>query len=136
MTPRPIRVCLIMHSTRSDNLGVGALTVSQIEILRGIGRRLGRDIDITVLDWKDARTPYVSGPDIRILDLDGRFLKNPRGFFATVRRSDLVIDIGAGDSFADIYGRGRLIRMFVMKFLTHLARTPLVVAPQTIGPFT
>ncbi|MDO9640851.1 MAG: polysaccharide pyruvyl transferase family protein [Pseudotabrizicola sp.] len=136
MTPRPIRVCLIMHSTRSDNLGVGALTVSQIEILRGIGRSLGRDIDITVLDWKDARTPYVSGPDIRILDLDGRFLKNPRGFFATVRRSDLVIDIGAGDSFADIYGRGRLIRMFVMKFLTHLARTPLVVAPQTIGPFT
>ncbi|WP_103336436.1 polysaccharide pyruvyl transferase family protein [Pseudotabrizicola formosa] len=136
MPSYPARVCLIMHSTRSDNLGVGALTVSQIAILRDIGRRLGRDIDITVLDWKDARTPYVSGPDIHIIDLDGRFLKNPRGFFATVRRSDLVIDIGAGDSFADIYGRGRLIRMFVMKFLTHLARRPLVVAPQTIGPFT
>jgi polysaccharide pyruvyl transferase WcaK-like protein len=26
--------------------------------------------------------------------------------------------------------------MFAMKFLAHLARTPLVVAPQTIGPFT
>ncbi|NJS37728.1 MAG: polysaccharide pyruvyl transferase family protein [Rhodobacteraceae bacterium] len=47
-----------------------------------------------------------------------------------------MIDIGAGDSFADIYGSGRLVRMFVMKFLTHLARTPLVMAPQTIGPFT
>ncbi|MFN4128289.1 MAG: polysaccharide pyruvyl transferase family protein [Paracoccaceae bacterium] len=136
MSPHPIRVCLIMHSTRSDNLGVGALTVSQIAILRDIAGTLGRAIEITVLDWKDARTPYVSGSDIRIIDLDGRFLKDPRGFFATVRRSDLVIDIGAGDSFADIYGSGRLIRMFVMKFLTHLARTPLVVAPQTIGPFT
>lgn len=135
-TLRPLQVCLIMHSTRSDNLGVGALTVSEVAILRDIARKGGRPLQITVLDWKDARTPYVAGPDIRIVDLDGRFLKDPRGFFATVRRADLVIDIGAGDSFADIYGRGRLIRMFVMKFLTHLARTPLVVAPQTIGPFT
>lgn len=132
---RPLRVCLIMHSTRSDNLGVGALTVSEIAILRDLAQRLGREIEITVLDWKDARTPYVGGPDIRIVDLDGRFLKDPRGFFATVRRSDMVIDIGAGDSFADIYGSGRLVRMYLMKFLTHLARTPLVVAPQTIGPF-
>lgn len=136
MSARPVTVCLIMHSTRSDNLGVGALTVSEIAILDEIARDLGRGIEIVVLDWKDARTPYVQGPNIHIIDLDGKFLKSPSGFFATVRRADLVIDIGAGDSFADIYGRGRLIRMFVMKFLTHLARTPLVVAPQTIGPFT
>jgi polysaccharide pyruvyl transferase WcaK-like protein len=136
MSGRPVKICLIMHSTRSDNLGVGALTVSEIAILRDIARDLGRRVEITVLDWKDARTSYVSGPDIRTIDLDGRFLKDPRGFLATVRKSDLVIDIGAGDSFADIYGRGRLQRMFVMKFLTHLARTPLVMAPQTIGPFT
>lgn len=136
MSSRPLRICLIMHSTRSDNLGVGALTASEIAILRDIAARLGRDMEITVLDWKDARQPYVKGPDIRVLDLDGRFLVNPRGFLSTVRRSDLVIDIGAGDSFADIYGSARLKRMFVMKYLTHMVRTPLVVAPQTIGPFT
>jgi polysaccharide pyruvyl transferase WcaK-like protein len=133
---RPVRVCLIMHSTRSDNLGVGALTVSEVEILRGIGRDLGRPLDITVMDWKDARAPYVSGPDVRLVDLDMKTMLNPFGFFATVLRQDLVIDIGAGDSFADIYGAGRLNRMFLMKYLTHLARTPLVMAPQTVGPFT
>ena len=47
-----------------------------------------------------------------------------------------AIDIGVGDSFADIYGSSRLVRIFILKFLTHLARTPLVMAPQTIGPFT
>jgi polysaccharide pyruvyl transferase WcaK-like protein len=133
---RPIRLCLIMHSTRSDNLGVGALTLSEVAILRDIAARIGRAVEITVLDWKDARVPYVSGPDIKVIDLDGRFLINPAGFFAAVRRADLVIDIGAGDSFADIYGAARLKRIFAMKFLTHIARTPLVVAPQTIGPFT
>lgn len=135
-TLRPIRVCLIMHSTRSDNLGVGALTVSEVAILRDLAQRLGRGIEITVLDWKDARTPYVSGPDIRIIDFGGRELLDPRRYFATARRSDMVIDIGAGDSFADIYGAKRLRRMFIMKYLAHLAGTPLILAPQTIGPFT
>ncbi|WP_246107496.1 polysaccharide pyruvyl transferase family protein [Puniceibacterium confluentis] len=136
MTQTPLRICLIMHSTRSDNLGVGALTVSEIEILRDIARDIGRGIAITVLDWKDARAPYVGGPDVTVIDMDGRMMRSPSGFLAIARRSDLVIDIGAGDSFADIYGGGRLKRMFVLKYLTHLARTPLVMAPQTVGPFT
>ncbi len=133
---RPIRVVLIGFSTRSDNLGVGALTVSQIEMLRDIARNLTRAIEVTVVDNRDPRQPYVDGPDVRTVDLDTRFLVNPAGFLATVRRADLVIDIGAGDSFADIYGPSRLRRMFAMKFLTHLSGTPLVLAPQTIGPFT
>ena len=133
---RPIRVCLILHSTRSDNLGVGALTASEVAILRDLGRDLGRAIEITVMDWKDPRPPYVTGSDIQVVALDGRVMLNPFGYFAIARRSDVVIDIGAGDSFADIYGSGRLIRIFILKFLTHLAATPLVMAPQTIGPFT
>jgi polysaccharide pyruvyl transferase WcaK-like protein len=135
MSKRPLRICLIMHSTRSDNLGVGALTVSDVAILRDVARDLGRAIEITVMDWKDPRPPYVTGADIRIIDLDGKAMINPFGYFAQARRSDLVIDIGGGDSFADIYGSGRINRMFLLKFLTHLARTPLVMAPQTIGPF-
>lgn len=133
---RPLKITLIMHSTRSDNLGVGALTVAEVAILRDLAAGIGRAVVITVVDWKDARTPYVSGPDIRVVDLDRRFMTSPRGYFALARASDMVIDIGAGDSFADIYGAGRLKRMFVLKYLTHLASTPLVVAPQTIGPFT
>jgi polysaccharide pyruvyl transferase WcaK-like protein len=130
-----LRVCLIYHSTVSDNLGVGALTVSEVEILRALAREAGRGLKITVIDWKDPRAPYVSGSDIEVLKVGGKFLISPGGFFRTARRSDLVIDIGAGDSFADIYGPKRLSRMFLMKFATHLARRPLIVAPQTVGPF-
>jgi len=132
----PLNICLIMHSTRSDNLGVGALTVSEVAIIRDIARDLNHPIKITVMDWKDTRTPYVSGDDITIRDLDGKVMLNPGGFFAQARRADIMIDIGGGDSFADIYGGRRLRRMFILKYLTHLAGTPLVMAPQTIGPFT
>ena len=136
MTSRPIRVCLILHSTRSDNLGVGALSVAEVAILRDIARDLDHRIEITVMDWKDPRTPYISGPDIQVVDIDGKTMISPRGYFRVARRSDLVIDIGGGDSFADIYGTSRLNRMFWLKYLTHLARTPLVMAPQTVGPFS
>lgn len=136
MPKRPLRVCLIMHSTKSDNLGVGALTVSEVAILRDIGHAIGRSIEIIVMDWKDPRPSYVNGPDIRIINLDGKTMLNPFGYFAQALRSDMVVDIGGGDSFADIYGGRRLRRMFILKYLTHLAGTPLVMAPQTIGPFT
>lgn len=132
----PLRICLIQHSTRSDNLGVGALTAAEVAILRDAAAALGRELRITIYDWKDARPSYVTGPEIRTFDLDRRAMLHPGAYLATARASDLVIDIGAGDSFADIYGTSRLKRMFWLKFLTHLSGTPLVLAPQTIGPFT
>jgi polysaccharide pyruvyl transferase WcaK-like protein len=131
-----LNVALIFHSTRSDNFGVGALTVAEVDILRRIATQIGTEVHITVIDWKGPRAPYITGPDISIHDIRSRDLLKPSRFFALIRASDVVIDIGAGDSFADIYGPERLRRMFAMKFLTHLARRPLVVAPQTVGPFT
>ena len=105
---RPVVVSLIFHSTRSDNLGVGALTVSEIEIIRQVARNAGREVRVHVIDWKGIRAPYVTGPDITMSEVDGKAIINPFGFFATVRRGDIVIDIGAGDTFADIYGHKQL----------------------------
>lgn len=126
-------VVLIFHSARNDNLGVGALTESEIEILRMIARKLDRELRITLVDGRGPRPVYVHGPDVEVQDI--RVLRHPMQFLRVVRNADLVIDIGAGDSFTDIYGRRRLIRLFLMKYLTHLARRPLVLAPQTVGPF-
>ena len=136
MTQKTLNACLILHSTRSDNLGVGALTVSEIEIFRKVAQDVGRKLEITIFDWTGTRAPYVHGEDLRIRDLDTRSMIDPRGYLASVKAADFVVDIGAGDSFADIYGSKRLNRMFFLKALTHMTGTPLVVAPQTIGPFT
>jgi polysaccharide pyruvyl transferase WcaK-like protein len=131
-----LTVSLVMHSSRSPNLGVGALTVSEIAILRAAAGRLGADLRIEILDWVGAMESYVTGPDIVVRDMTGKTLVSPTGYFSYVRDSDLVIDIGAGDSFADIYGPRRLSRMFLMKYLVHVVRTPMVLGPQTYGPFT
>ncbi|MAU53322.1 MAG: polysaccharide pyruvyl transferase [Roseovarius sp.] len=128
-----LKIALIFHSASNDNLGVGALSVSEVAILRRIAGARGLSLAITVIDSIAERPPYVTGEDITIRPT--RPLRKPRDFFRAVRAADLVIDIGGGDSFADIYGPRRLAQMLLMKYLTHLARRPLVLAPQTFGPF-
>lgn len=128
-----LKIALIFHLARNDNLGVGALTVSEVEILRMLAKRQGLDLHITVIDGDDPRPPCVSGPDVTVRAM--RPIRNPLSFFRVVRANDMVVDIGGGDSFADIYGGGRFAKMALMKFLVHLAGRPLVIAPQTIGPF-
>jgi polysaccharide pyruvyl transferase WcaK-like protein len=128
-----LKIALIFHLAKNDNLGVGALTVSEVEILRTIAQRLGAPIHITVIDGDDPRPPCVAGPDVTVLAM--RPIRNPLSFFRVVRANDMVVDIGGGDSFADIYGGARFAKMMLMKYLVHLAGRPLVLAPQTIGPF-
>lgn len=128
-----LTIALILHSASNDNMGVGALTVSEVAILRRIAEARDIPITINIIDGIAERPPYVTGEDVTIRPT--RPLRKPLDFFRAVRDSDMVIDIGGGDSFADIYGRRRLTQMFLMKYLTHLARRPLVLAPQTFGPF-
>lgn len=127
-----LNVALIFHSSKNDNLGVGALSVSEVEIIRRQAALRGLDVHVTVLDARDPRPAYLGGPDITISEQ--RPLRHPLTFFRAIRQSDLVIDIGGGDSFADIYGGKRFARMLFQKYLVHLAGRPMVLAPQTIGP--
>ena len=131
-----LNISLILHSAKSPNLGVGALSVAEVAILRDIAARLDTPIAIEILDWADTSPAYVTGPDITVRDMTGKTMRSPSGYFAFARKADLIVDIGGGDSFADIYGPKRLRMMFWLKYLAHMAGTPLVLGPQTYGPFT
>ncbi|MCZ9882312.1 polysaccharide pyruvyl transferase family protein [Arthrobacter sp. B2a2-09] len=48
---------------------------------------------------------------------------------------DAVIDTGAGDSFTDIYGLKRLAIMLYTRRVAQSAGVPVILSPQTIGPF-
>ena len=49
--------------------------------------------------------------------------------------SDLVVAISGGDSFSDIYGLERLLYVSLPQILALWAGKPLVLLPQTLGPF-
>lgn len=48
---------------------------------------------------------------------------------------DIIGSIAGGDSFSDIYGLGRLIYIALPQILALSLKKPLVLLPQTIGPF-
>jgi polysaccharide pyruvyl transferase WcaK-like protein len=63
-------------------------------------------------------------------------LKARNSYLAEIMTADLVVDITAGDSFSDIYGQHTFIRHCLFKWLFLLYNIPLILLPQTYGPFS
>ncbi len=136
MNKQSLQIGLLWHSMNSDNLGVGALTLGHIALIREAAARNGQRVRFTVLGWQDPKTPYPTAESVEIRGFRlADFARLRHGFVEAVRGVDVVLDIGAGDSFSDIYGPGRILKMMAAQKLVRLAGRPLVLSPQTIGPF-
>ncbi|MCL2140895.1 MAG: polysaccharide pyruvyl transferase family protein [Dehalococcoidia bacterium] len=133
---RKITIGLLWHSITSDNLGVGALTLSHMAIITEAACRVGAQVRFVVIGTQ-GRTPY----PIQVFEIVGcvKFsLKSLSSYFDSIRllrQCDIVFDIGEGDSFADIYGKKRILTQAFSKLLVRILRKPLILSPQTIGPF-
>lgn len=137
MSSRSIHVALPWHSFGHGNLGVDALTRANIAILRAAAARAKRSIHFTTL-CSDARLSENALPqDISIGPLPRLkpLLAGQSDFIAALRKCDLVVDIGEGDSWTDIYGAKRFAFHVGTKLAALFLGKPLVLAPQTIGPF-
>lgn len=131
-----ITIGLPWHQMNSDNLGVGALTLSNISILRQAADQAGLKPHFLVIGWRDPRPMYDQFDDVEVVQIRTRHFTPFGGpLNAALKRCDVVFDIGGGDSFTDIYGFKRFITLWATKFRAVLNRTPLVFSPQTIGPF-
>lgn len=131
-----IKIGLLWHSANCGNLGVGALTIANMAIVRGVAEEMGLTPRFTVLQVHDDGPVYLSRDQADQFLINGKSMVNPGAYYATVKGLDCVLDIGGGDSFTDIYADRRYAFIWATKALTILAGTPLLLAPQTIGPFS
>ena len=123
-----MRVLVLWADDRSPNLGVRVLGAGT----EALARRVWPDAEFVFYNY-GARTGPVrlgSVKDVAIEAVLGR-----RGLKAWFAGFDLVLDTRAGDSFADIYGLQRLAAMSASTEMAHRAGVPVVLTPQTIGPF-
>ena len=135
--PREISIGLLWHSSGAGNLGVGALTVGNLAAARNAAAACGLQPRFTILEFAgDFGVTYIRDPDVSTFTINTRSMLSPAGYWRTLGQLDCVLDIGAGDSFADIYGLKRFLYLWISKELAYLRRLPLVFSPQTIGPFT
>lgn len=132
-----LTIGLFWHSPNSDNLGVGALTLANIELLTKAADKVGFKLSFIIFGYQDNREIYVKGDNIETVALNGKLVAIPfTGLGKSLKRCDIVFDIGGGDSFASIYGWKRITYFLLSKWRTIMNGRPLVLSPQTIGPFT
>lgn len=131
-----MRIGLLWHSGKSGNLGVGALTIANMAIARQVAREQGFEPEFTIIGVADKGRAYIRPDEARLYEVDSRRLISPKGLLAVIGAQHVVLDIGAGDSFADIYGFKRFLFLWASKMMAVARHVPLMLSPQTIGPFT
>lgn len=141
-------------ATDTWNLGVSALAHSTLAAVAGArpGCRLvvfdnglgHRDTTLAVgpdrlpVELRGARHSrrLHRGDTLRTIRAAGLAGGLGNGVIATIREATAVLDLSGGDSFTDLYGSERLAQILLHKRITLSQDTPLVLLPQTYGPFT
>ncbi|MFZ4688107.1 MAG: polysaccharide pyruvyl transferase family protein [Polymorphobacter sp.] len=131
---KTLRIGLLWHAAAAGNLGVGALSVGNIALARAAAARAGVVPHFVLIGARETGASYITDPDVEVRAVTGRYMLS--GYRGDLAKLDILLDIGAGDSFADIYADKRFAYMVATKAMAILAGKPLVLSPQTIGPFS
>lgn len=142
-----MNICLTWHNLNSENYGVGALGVAHIGLLLKAAANSGTDITLTTFGTINTsrlsvREELESMFEIKIRHIDFSPKKDMKSLIRFKKTSisqltafDLILDLGEGDSFTDIYGYKRFMVLAITKLVPLLANIKIVLSPQTIGPF-
>jgi polysaccharide pyruvyl transferase WcaK-like protein len=147
----PVSYCLAGAALDTNNLGVSALAMA---LTQQLAQRVRGQM--TFLDHGNPVDPQ-SWPPSDALTLHRCRAVHSRRFYRAdclwrirlanrmggagnpaaqhLRRADALLAISGGDSFAQIYGRHRFHAMALPALIALEAGTPLIMMPQTYGPF-
>ncbi|SDR76044.1 Polysaccharide pyruvyl transferase family protein WcaK [Friedmanniella luteola] len=123
-----MRVLVIWADDRSPNLGVRVLGAGT----EALTRRVWPDAEFVFYNYGARTAPVRLGS---VAEVAKEAVLRQRGLADWFRGFDLVMDTRAGDSFADIYGLKRLSAMCATTEFAARVGVPVVLSPQTIGPF-
>lgn len=148
---KKLNIILANAPINNGNRGCVALSITSIYILDDILKKYNIDYQLYLCDSgfpanqkhsykifeKEINYITCSYPIDRILKenlkslLKGELKKNMQIF----KTADYILDIGQGDSFADIYGNKRFNLIDRIHKVAQLYNKPYCLLPQTIGPF-
>lgn len=143
-------LCLFGAAGDTGNLGVAALGEATLHSLNsyvpnarlllfdnGRGRRLSPVASPAQPDldgaWISRR--FYRPESLWSMRLSSLIGVPPNRNVTSIRRSAAVLDISGGDSFTDLYGKARWNLVVLSKLIALSVGTPLVLLPQTYGPF-
>lgn len=148
-----MRISFFGAALGTGNLGVEALCYSTIYNLI----KIDPNLQFVVFDYQDGKENkvikfgdqtiavkrvgayssrrYYKKENLESAYMLSAFSKHLHPLCRELSRSDCIIDISGGDSFTDLYGGYRFDSVNLPKLLALRLNKPLVLLPQTYGPF-
>lgn len=136
-----MNIVLLSHMFECGNLGVGALSISNLIIISEECKKLGIKPKFYLLGYKENNIDYSFELDNYDIDYEivymsyKGYILNFMYFYKIFKNSNVIFDISAGDSFSDIYGFKRYRNIIIPEIFSIILNKPLIFSPQTIGPF-
>lgn len=157
---RSISIIIANAPLQSGNRGCGALTFSVLYIINKIFENSDFAVEILLPDaqiksWSFKNIVEINRKEIKIIpirydaptSLKSAIIKKIKCFIFPILgrhtlsnsncflKSNFILNIGQGDSFADIYGEERFNMIDRANVIAKYYKKPLCILPQTIGPF-
>ncbi|MBQ6779737.1 MAG: polysaccharide pyruvyl transferase family protein [Treponema sp.] len=134
------KICLFGLSLFSGNKGCEALAYAFLDLLQEIAqeKKLNFSIDLfqpfltdefppAPKDWKNLK--------VSMHRINHRSKIKRLELLNSVKEANICFDFTEGDSFTDMYGIRRFISQTLIKTVIIKCNTPIVLGPQTYGPF-
>lgn len=128
-----MKIGLLGFSTHEANKGCEALTYSFINILKNCLKD-NLDIHFFFCGNELGELPK-EFPGTQFTIENVRFKDWKLSAFRALKKCDVVFDVTCGDGFSDIYLRRQVMTTTRTKLFVEMVHTPLVLLPQTYGPF-
>jgi len=124
-----MRVLVLWANPKATNLGVQALAGGTEALAR---RAWGSDTRVEFQDFASGTDKHTQFGGRSVL----RDIGTRRPITERLQHFDVVVDTGGGDSFTDIYGMRRISTIHYVHRVCHRLGLPLILGPQTVGPFS
>jgi colanic acid/amylovoran biosynthesis protein len=165
LTDKPMRIGVLGATFETPNMGVGALAAGAVQRLLGRFPKAttffldyarestirpvrieNRTVLVPLVNMRFSKKFYLPN-NIVVLLLSAIILKfipfagirhwliQKNECLHTIYQTDLFASVSGGDSFSDIYGVSRFLYVAFPQLLIILLGKPLVLLPQTYGPF-
>ena len=145
-----IKTIILANATiKSGNKGCAALCYSVLYLIDDILSQKGIDYQLYLTDSKEKEGKHsvnISGRTIQYESIGYplqnswintiKHIKKNLRLYKIFKQADYIMDIGQGDSFADIYGAKRFDKIDRIHRTARFLSKPYILLPQTIGPFT
>lgn len=154
MRNKTINIILANAPVNNGNRGCVALSITMMSLIDDVMKNAGEKYHLFLPDsmfsdqkehvykienkeivFEDCKYPQGLSAKENIKMTIKAFLKRGSKSKRIFKNADFILDIGQGDSFADIYGERRFRLIDRIHVLARKYKKPYCILPQTIGPF-